>query len=274
MHKKKMVLWIVLLASVLSFVSSQEIILDIKTDKQIYLPGENVTFTVILFDGSNPVKESIALIFADVAQRKISEQTAVSNEPSTFLISNEAPSGYWSITAKYKEKEVKRFFSVGEREEVEFRIVGDKLIIKNAGNTPYTKTIQILIGDKVITQKQNIRVGEQKEIRLIAPEGNYNIQVSDGTQTITQSNVFLSGTGKVIGALDEEIVNNPPSVIGGARDPDEEDRFVFSRQFSASFIFIGAVAVLGILLFFERIMRRKANAHIQRNIGKIVAQHK
>lgn len=274
MYNKKKVLFYTLILFLSSLVAAQDIVLDITTDKQIYLPGQNITFTVVLLEENIPIKETLNVVLEDNAQKKQISLSAITNERTMVVIEKEFPSGYWSISVNYRDKEVKRFFSVSESEEADFRIVGDKLIIKNIGNAPYTKTVQILIGEKIITQKQSIRVGEQKEIRLVAPDGKYNIQVSDGTQTITKSDVFLTGTGKVIGALDEEITKSSPSVLGGARDPDEEDRFVFSQHFSTSFIFIAAVGVLGILLFVERMMRRKANVHIQHNINKIAAQHK
>ena len=249
-----------------SLVSAQEYALDIKTDKQLYSVGENVTYTVLLLADGKPFSDNVQLTFSDAEGKMPFNRTVLSNVEQTFFVENSFISGFWSIDATYKDKKVKRIFSVGERQEVEFSITGDKLVIKNNGNVPYTKTVQIMIGDKLVTQKQDIRVGDFKEIKLIAPDGTYSIQVTDGVQTISKSNVVLTGTGNVIGALDEQLVSNSPA-LGGARD-DSQGSFFFNRHFSVAFIFIGAIGGLALLVFMERFTRKKS-----RERAKAALQH-
>ena len=256
MQKKNLLLFFVLVLVSVSGVSAQDFALDINTDKQIYAAGENVTYTTLLLQDSSPFQDQVQVSFTDASGLKSSQFIVPSNQPNQFFIDKDFPSGYWKIEATYKNKVVRRFFSVGEREEAEFSIEGDTLIIKNTGNVPYTKNIQILIGEKIVTQKQNIDLGSHKTIRLLAPEGIYNVQVTDGIKTIAKNNIYLAGTGRVIGALDEDLVKNQP-VLGGARDPSQDSSFFLSKNFSIAFIFIGAVFGLFILLGIERLMRHR-----------------
>ncbi|MBI2631791.1 hypothetical protein HYW75_02200 [Candidatus Pacearchaeota archaeon] len=239
----------------ITIVSAQEPNLDIRIGKQIYSSGENLTFEVLLIKDNVPINEQVSISISDYSDQKQFSLTLISNKEQNFRIEKNFVSGYWKISATYQNKTVKRFFSIGEREEVDFSIEGDKLIIRNNGNVPYSNTIQILIGDKIINQKQNIDVGEYKEIRLVAPDGNYNIQVTDGIKTISKTNVQLTGTARVIGALDEELIKNQPS-LGGVRDTDE-DTFLSSKSFSPALILLIAIFAIFILLLIERNMRRK-----------------
>lgn len=239
----------------ITIVSAQEPNLDIRIDKQIYSAGENLTFNVLLLKDNVPISEQVSVSISDYSDQKQFSLTVISNKEQNFRIEKDFVSGYWKISATYQNKTVKRFFSIGEREEVDFSIEGDKLIIRNYGNVPYSKTIQILIGDKIINQKQNIEVGEFKEIRLVAPDGRYNIQVTDGIKTISRTDVQLTGTARVIGALDEELIKNQPS-LGGVRESNE-DTFLTSKSFSPALILLIAIFAIFILLLIERNMRRK-----------------
>jgi len=253
--KKEVFILFAFLFLTISLASAQEISLDINIGKQIYAANENATYQVLLLKDSSPLSDTVQVSISDIAKNKVYNYEVTSNREQYFFIEKDLSSGYWQIEASYQGKSVKRFFTIGEREEVEFRIEGDKLIIKNTGNAPYTKTIQILIGEKVITQKQDIEVGQFKEIRLVAPDGRYNIQVTDGTNSISKQDVILTGTGAVVGALDEQLLDNQP-LLGTARDVKGESFFT-SKNFSVAFIFIGAVFGLFVLLLIEKVMRRK-----------------
>lgn len=253
---KREVLILMAFVLIISMVSAQEIALDIKIEKQVYSVNENVTYQILLLKDGTPISEQIQVSISDTSDKKILKSNITSNKEQYLLVEEDFPSGYWKVEAFYENKSVKRFFSIGAREEAEFSIENDRLIIRNTGNTLYTKTVQILIGDKVVTQKQNIDVGDYKEIKLVAPEGDYNIQVSDGTESISRSNIRLVGTGNVIGALDEQLLENQP-LLGAVR---EGDQGIFSaRNISLPVIFITAVFGIFILLMIEKFIKRKSS---------------
>jgi hypothetical protein len=247
---------VIFIVLAISLVSAQEIALDVKIEKQIYSLGENVTYQVLLLKDNTVIVDQVNVIISDVSNKTMFNSDVTSNKEQYLPIDESFASGYWKIEAFYENKSVKRFFSIGAREEAEFSIESDRLIIKNTGNTVYTKTVQILIGDKIVTQKQNIEVGDYKEIKLVAPDGDYDIQVSDGAESISRSNIRLVGTGNVIGALDEQLIENQP-LLGAVR---EGDQGIFSkRNISLPVIFITAVFGIFILLMVERFIKRKSS---------------
>ncbi len=254
--KTKFLFVLFILAVSVSFVSAQ-ISLDIRLDKESYSAGEEVRFNVLLLEDNLPKSEELVVYFSDVFDKKQMQETVMTNVENTLLIEDDFPSGFWKIETQYQNKSVRRDFSVKEYQDIKFSIYDDRLIIENKGNVVYTKTIQIMIGDKVIPQKLNLRVGGVKEIKLVAPDGNYNIKVTDGENTLTRLNVHLTGTGKVIGAIDQNLADG--SMLGGARDPDEEDKFFSSDKMPVAFIFVGAIFGLGILLLIEKRLRKKSD---------------
>lgn len=242
----------VLILFSVAIASAQEYSIDVKIN-QI---GNNVTYQVILLKDSIAFQDYVQVSISDIGSKKSFNQTVTSNQDNSFLIEKDFPSGYWKIEAFYQDKSVKRFFSVSEREEADFKLEGEKVIIRNIGNVPYTKTVQILIGDKAITQKQYIDIGTYKEIRLVAPKGKYNVQVAvDGKTELSALDIQLTGTGQVIGALDQQLIDNQPT-LGSARDI-KGDNIFSSKNFSIALIFIGAVFGLFVLLLIEKVMRQK-----------------
>jgi hypothetical protein len=241
----------------LSFVAAQEYKLGIEI-KESFLPEEPITFKINIFDSSNNILPGEINVEIEDAQKitKI-ERTVSSGEINTVNIEN-ARAGYWTISAVYHDSVVKEFFSINESKGAKFEIEGDVLIVKNTGNSRYTETIDIIIGDSLGTKNVDLGVGEETRFRLIAPDGTYNIKISDGTTTIAKSNIAL--TGNVIGILDEKIAESKGSVTGGLR-PDENagtDTYYSSTR-NKSFVYVFILVVIGaaVLLAIERNYRRR-----------------
>jgi len=243
----------------LASVSAQEYSLDVSIAKTNYSSGENVSYKVILLKDGIPFQDKVIVVISDAKDINVLNFVVDSNKENKVLIEKNFSSGLWKIEANYSLKNVKRFFLIGDREGAVFSIDSDKLIIRNTGNIPYSKTVQILIGDKVITQKQDIDIGKFKEIKLVAPDGNYDVQVFvGGASVLPIQNVHLSGTGQVVGALDEDLVDSPP-VIGGPRDVNS-DSFFSTRNFPIAFIFIAAVFGLFVLITIEKGIRKRRSS--------------
>lgn len=208
--------------------------------------GEKITLKVSLFDdANNPIKDTpINLIIEDAEKAIKLEDTTNSGEIKEITLTD-APSGFWKITANYEDIEQTGFFEIKEEQGVKFEIQDDILTITNTGNTIYEKTIQIIIGDTIGTKKPRLTMGESVSYRLIAPEGTYNIKVTDGSESITKNNVLL--TGKVIGVLDEKISEQSP-ITGGAE-----------RKNNLVYIFVFVIIGATVLLTIERHYRKGKN---------------
>lgn len=150
-------------------------------------------------------------------------------------------------------------FSVQAKELAEFNLDNETLTVTNTENTKYTKTIQILIGNTVGTQSPNLNVGESVTYKLIAPEGLYNIKISDGQTTITRNEVSLAETGKAIGALDKRTFKR--SHITGDISPDRDGEIALLNYMQQSkFVYVFILVIVGafILIAIEKKYAKKA----------------
>jgi len=226
--------------------------------QETFEAGENITLRVSLFDSANnPVNDEVLVVLEDAEKNIKIEKTVQSNAFVEVSIEKGASYGQGTITAKYKDTEAIGYFVIEIKELVEFEIIDNNLRITNIGNTKYTKTIQITIGKTTGTKSPKIDVGKSVSYRLVAPDGVYNVKVTDGKTTLTQGGVQLTGTGNVIGALDE---NYGTSGITGGIKPNEGSSFWDLFKGKGPFIYIFVLVVFGatILLTIERMYKRKA----------------
>lgn len=250
---KKVAVFIVFLFAI-SFVVA-EISIDIKLDKQEYNSGEEIIYEVLLPEDRAPISQQVTVTFSDSLDKKEITETVTSNQENKLLIDDSFVSGGWKVKATYLENSVEgRPFIIKASTNIEMKIEGNKLIITNNGNSVYREQIQIIIGNKVTPQTVTIGIGKTKELTLIAPEGTYDIRVTDGENSVSKTSVHLTGTGNVIGAYDETLVSG--GIIGGTEDPNNESNFTSSSKIPFALIFVGAVFGLGILFFIERRLTR------------------
>ena len=235
-----------------------EISIDVSIAQKIPVAvGDKLQFEVRLIDGTTPLNDNVDVYFSDALGDKNLKSTVKSNENNFFLIATDFPSGLWNIKAIYKDKQVERSFSVAEKSSVEFVIEGTNLIVRNIGNVRYTKPIELTIGSEKQTKTLNLKVGEEKQWKLVAPDGNYNIFVTDGEKTMSKENVQLIGTGNVIGAIDEGVMGT--GLLGGPIDPSQVDSSFLSKgKIPLALAFVGAIFGIGALLLVEnRLTKRR-----------------
>lgn len=249
----KTILLLIILVLSLTLVAA-EYSIDIRFDKEEYAGGEEVAYTVVLLEDSAPLSDQVEITFSDALDKKEIKETVTSNQENKLLIEEDFIAGGWKAHAVYKDKAVDRTFFIKQKTAVEFKIEGDELIITNRGNTLYQKQIQIIIGNDITPQTVSVGVGKTKRLKLVAPEGNYDIKVTDGENSFTKKAVSLTGTGNVIGAYDESLLSG--GIIGKVDDPEGE-KFFSGKKLPLALIFVGAVFIIGILFFIERRLVKK-----------------
>ncbi len=252
---KKSLMMLCMFIILSSFVLADKI--EVSTTKEVFAAGEAISLKVSLYDNNNnPINAEVAVILEDAEKIAKIEQTISSNKLVNIDLGEKARHGYWKITAKYNDLETTSLFSIEMNELAKLNIEGDKLIITNIGNSRYTKTVQIIIGETIGTKKLDLEVGEETSFRLIAPDGTYNVRVTDGKTTITKTNVAL--TGNVIGILDERLTSGSNPVTGTLK-PGETDESFYSSVKNRNFVYIFILVIIGagILLAIERRYRKK-----------------
>lgn len=261
MNLKKNLIILLCIIFLTSLIIAQNSKIEVSTAKDVFEAGEKITLKVSLFDENNkPINDNVNVILEDAEKTKIIEKQIPSNQFVEIELGEGATYGYWTIKAVYNDVEATGIFSIEANELAKFEIQEDKLIITNIGNTEYTKTVQIRIGDTIGIKNPELTVSESISYRLIAPEGVYSIKITDGKTTLERSDVQLTGTGRAIGAIDERISQR--SGITGITSPGEkQDEELFSYFRNSSFVYVFVLVIFGamILLAVERNYRKKAD---------------
>ncbi len=233
-----------------SLVSANSITIEFPNGKEISA-GNPINFKATLYDNSgNPIDGQVDITIQDSAKR-ITKSAVSSTQIATIRL-DEASSGQAIIRATNGNTEAIEFFNIGRKELVSFELQGETLVVKNIGNTPYTRTIKITIGETTGTQTPNLGIGESASYRLVAPEGVYNLRVTDGETSLIRSDVQLTGTGNVIGAVDDS-ASKRTGITGGI-SPDQDGIAWFSYLKSNKFVyvFIAVIFAATILIAVER----------------------
>ena len=226
--------------------------LDIKTTKDAFKPGENITIIASLYDSNNNPLDTGLNLKIESPNKKVIENTIDSNKIAEISLLNYTDFGYWKATATYQDLQANTIFFIEENELASMSLDNNILTIRNMGNTRYTKTIQIVIGDTIGSKDVDLQVGEETSFRLLAPDGTYNIRINDGTTTLTKSDVQL--TGDIIGILDAKMANSNTPITG--INPEKSTGITKQRSsimiYTIILILIGAAILLSIERYYKK----------------------
>ena len=213
--------------------------IEVAINKQTISPKDILEFKVFLYDQSNQVIPGEVMVeIKDSAGTERWKRLVQVGESVNVSLGDNPPSGYWDVIATKDELSSKRLFSVEEVELARFEIDNQTLVIKNIGNIIYQRAVQISIGDSVKILDLKLKVGEEKKFSLLAPPGEYNIKISDGTNTLVQERVPL--TGSVISV------------------EDVKGKLGLWTRYPIVWLFLIAVMGVFILMMFQRISKKRA----------------
>ncbi len=167
---------------------------DIALNNQNINPGEELQFKPILLDQTgNLIPDEISVIIRNSQSERIFEKIVQSDETVFFKIPFNQTSGYYEIEASSKDvNNIKKFY-INEKEIASFELINNSLIVKNIGNIPYQKDIQIELNGKPFVKKVELELGNSKEFKLTGSGEEYNIRISDGENELNQGGVVLTG---------------------------------------------------------------------------------
>ncbi len=172
--------------------------IDIALDNQNVKPGTNLSFKIILYDQSGEKIEGEASYLIENSDSiSLLKSLSKIDVQELFLPEKNLTLGYYKIKAYSAGLSTERQFYVEENEEAEFKIVNGTLIIRNIGNVPYNKAVQVSIGGTVEIINHELPPGEEKEYQLIAPRGTYSVKVTDGVSSLESQSAGLI-TGRAI----------------------------------------------------------------------------
>jgi len=183
--------------------TSLEVVFETKSVE----PGTNLKTKAVLYDQTGEKISSSSKITIKNKDGKTMEQveTATDKFFEFPILYNEAP-GKWEVSAASNGLTGKSFFTITEKEALNIEIMNKTLTITNVGNIPYNKTALIKVGEETLNIDIYLKVGESQKYIITAPDGNYNVKIIAGDNTVSEE-VML--TGKTVD------VKKAPGKIGG-----------------------------------------------------------
>jgi len=179
--------------------------IDIATSGQEIIPGENMLINTKMYDqAGDEIEGKINLEVKDSNGEIVLNKVVDTNEDVELEIPPDSLPGTWTVSAGVADSEVnaQKTFYVREYMLADFKIINDTLIIKNIGNVPYKKSVEIDIGGETRVLDVELELEQEKRYRLSAPDGSYDVSVRDDAKEEVASGVAL--TGKTVGAIDME----------------------------------------------------------------------
>lgn len=166
---------------------------------EIAIPGENFSIGVEVFDQSGVEMEGSVFVKIVSPDGSEVENAVQSNEFVLIDFESNSSVGIWKIISQFDDLVQEREIEMMAKQKVEFDFEESVLIIKNVGNVLYNRSIDVAIGEDVMTLDLNIKVGEIRKFNLAAPMGEYEVVVGDGEYRV---NHHLLLTGNAVSVSD------------------------------------------------------------------------
>lgn len=165
-------------------------------DKNI-LPGTSLKFKTVLHDQTGEHIDSTAIITIKDSSDKIVEQEEINtDEFFEYSIKSDEPPSKWKVFAVSNKLTTEKEFNIEEKKEVDIEITNKTILITNIGNVPYNNTLLVKVENTSLNINVILKVGEEKKYVLSAPDGEYEVKISDNDKEI---NEIMSLTGKTVG---------------------------------------------------------------------------
>ncbi len=176
--------------------------IGIAFNRDSIVPGEQLLYTLILYDqaGNQGIGEGEISIYSPY-NVLLTTKLVNAKELNSIKIETNFTPGYWKINAKYEGIEKNKNFLVEELEKAAYILNGNELYIKNIGNVPFSKPVEITIGDVSEIKAINLGLGELKAFKLSAPDGEYGIGIKEGGKLNTLGSALLTGRAISVGEL-------------------------------------------------------------------------
>ena len=219
-------------------ITQQPAFLEIQTSETIS-PDNSLEFTGVLKDHTGQTINAVPVSFklVTIEGEEVLNILSETDKKNYFKIQKSAPYGYWNLNAKSKDITAETQVYITENEEASFDIINGTLLITNIGNVPYDNPVEIAIAEHKKVIEINLTLGESTQFDLEAPDGDYEVSVKDGSNSLTGT---FSLTGNAI-------------VIKG-----DGERFGFVNKGVLAWTFL--VLILGLFVFIssKRVMKGKA----------------
>ena len=165
----------------------------------VAMPGESFSVGIEVYDQSGiEVGGAVNVKFVSPNVEEF-EMVVQTGEFGEFDFNSSSMVGVWRVIGSFGGIVEEREFEMLGVQKVEFDFEDSILSIRNVGNVVYNRSINVGIGNESMVLDLNIGLGEIRKFNLKAPNGEYDVFVDDGVDSVSHQ-VLL--TGKAISVSD------------------------------------------------------------------------
>lgn len=148
-------------------------------------PDSSLEFKAVLKDHTGQTINSVPVSFKLINARgeKVLDILSETDKINYFKLQKNAPLGYWNMTAESKGAKQEAQIYISENKEASFEVENGTLTITNIGNIGYDNPVEVAIGEHSKVMDINLSLGQSRSFELEAPDGEYNVSVSDGSKS-------------------------------------------------------------------------------------------
>src|SRR3989338_939804 len=128
-------------------------------------PGKEIKYNAVLYDQTGQViqKSAVAYDITNSKGNSMVSKLSTTGEDNYYTPAKNAPYGDWKLRAESEGVDSEAFFYVEKNMEALFELINGALIIRNIGNVPYEKKIEMKIGNITKVEYLNLSEGESRQ---------------------------------------------------------------------------------------------------------------
>lgn len=185
--------------------------IEVQLDNNEITPGKNVSYKVIRYDQSgNEIDKEVILTIYSPNGVEYRKEVVNGNHSGMLITEKNSSSGYWKMEASSGSISGKKLLYVHENEEATFSITNKTLTVTNVGNVRYVRPVEIFIGAWNVIKQVDLDVGKSVRYEISAPEGNYELGIKEGGNSVELGSISL--TGKAVNV--NEVKGGVAGVLG------------------------------------------------------------
>lgn len=173
--------------------------LDLKLNKESFLPEETIEISPIIYDQSKEaINDENILVKIFKGNEEFFSKIIKSNQKTTYTFPKHSKPGTYKIKATYESLNQEKSISVIELKELDIHLEGETAIITNIGNVRYNEVVNFNLHteEKSYFIRQSVRLnpGDSMELDLSkkVPTDTYNIKaVVEGKEEPIAENIEI-----------------------------------------------------------------------------------
>ncbi|MEA3413988.1 MAG: hypothetical protein U9Q99_00475 [Nanoarchaeota archaeon] len=162
---------------------------EVILSKKEIIPEEGIGMELILHDQTGEkMDSSIKIVIKNQLGEIIEKYKKHTGINFNYIVQPKERPGYWTITASTESVRNTVEFEILASPKVNIEIINRTVIFTNIGNVPYNNTVDILIGEDLVSLPIYLELEGTEKYNLYAPKGEYIVKAGDIERT-----VFLTG---------------------------------------------------------------------------------